>query len=435
MKVTCDNCGAVYRIPEEKLTKDVSRATCKKCGNKIVIRKPSGALGDHALGGNYGFDEEDDAIVNHEERTVIATVPELQRFDATPPLSVPGSTPDLDSITSFDDSDATTDAVPVEAVARSTPAAAPSPAGPSEPASAAPKGVPIPSQMRLEVGALPLIMVALSIVGTLLFVPDSIWGSSTLTAAGFGLALYGELAVLMALIDLRAQRSPRPQLVFLVPAAVCIITLVVLITLQKKELAFLDSRGPEMAVLETGEVYTLPDGTSYQDVVMVDERTGRKKTVRKKVEKPLAKDAGGNGFTTKQGEDGTVIAAPNANPNGGPLFPDLSSDRKAQGPEGMKTTSLVDNTLSKDKVRSIVLNDEGVVRCLRAHSSGISGALIYEVTLLQSGKVKDAGFPKSSVYRLSEFEKCLNERVSKITTFPSFEGKSTQETVEVKFIF
>lgn len=42
MKVTCSQCLAVYNIPENKLKKDVSRTTCRKCGNRIEIRKPAG---------------------------------------------------------------------------------------------------------------------------------------------------------------------------------------------------------------------------------------------------------------------------------------------------------------------------------------------------------------------------------------------------------
>ena len=42
MKVTCAQCLSVYNIPEEKLRKEVSRTTCRKCGNRIQIRRPVG---------------------------------------------------------------------------------------------------------------------------------------------------------------------------------------------------------------------------------------------------------------------------------------------------------------------------------------------------------------------------------------------------------
>ena len=43
MRVVCDNCGAVYKIADSKLSKEVNKATCKRCGHKIVIYKPGSA--------------------------------------------------------------------------------------------------------------------------------------------------------------------------------------------------------------------------------------------------------------------------------------------------------------------------------------------------------------------------------------------------------
>ena len=43
MRVVCDNCGAVYKISESKLVKEVNRATCKRCGHKILIARPGSA--------------------------------------------------------------------------------------------------------------------------------------------------------------------------------------------------------------------------------------------------------------------------------------------------------------------------------------------------------------------------------------------------------
>lgn len=42
MRVVCDNCGASYRIPDYKLIKEVNKATCRKCGEAIIIRKSAG---------------------------------------------------------------------------------------------------------------------------------------------------------------------------------------------------------------------------------------------------------------------------------------------------------------------------------------------------------------------------------------------------------
>jgi predicted Zn finger-like uncharacterized protein len=40
MRVACDNCGASYKIPDAKLTKEVNKATCRKCGHAMYIRRP-----------------------------------------------------------------------------------------------------------------------------------------------------------------------------------------------------------------------------------------------------------------------------------------------------------------------------------------------------------------------------------------------------------
>ncbi len=37
MKVVCDNCRAVYKVPNDKLTKPVNKATCRSCGHRMLI--------------------------------------------------------------------------------------------------------------------------------------------------------------------------------------------------------------------------------------------------------------------------------------------------------------------------------------------------------------------------------------------------------------
>jgi len=44
MRVVCENCGATYKIPETKLTKEVNKATCRKCGFRMMIRRPVAAV-------------------------------------------------------------------------------------------------------------------------------------------------------------------------------------------------------------------------------------------------------------------------------------------------------------------------------------------------------------------------------------------------------
>ena len=40
MKVVCDNCGAVYKVPDDKLVKPVNKATCRQCGHRMLIPRP-----------------------------------------------------------------------------------------------------------------------------------------------------------------------------------------------------------------------------------------------------------------------------------------------------------------------------------------------------------------------------------------------------------
>ncbi|MBW1881622.1 MAG: zinc-ribbon domain-containing protein, partial [Deltaproteobacteria bacterium] len=40
MRVVCDNCSAVYKIPDEKLVKPVNKATCRACGHRMLIPRP-----------------------------------------------------------------------------------------------------------------------------------------------------------------------------------------------------------------------------------------------------------------------------------------------------------------------------------------------------------------------------------------------------------
>lgn len=40
MKVVCDNCGAMYKIPDEKLVKPVNKATCRQCSHRMLIPRP-----------------------------------------------------------------------------------------------------------------------------------------------------------------------------------------------------------------------------------------------------------------------------------------------------------------------------------------------------------------------------------------------------------
>lgn len=40
MRVVCDQCAASYKVPNERLTKPINKATCKQCGSRLLIPKP-----------------------------------------------------------------------------------------------------------------------------------------------------------------------------------------------------------------------------------------------------------------------------------------------------------------------------------------------------------------------------------------------------------
>ncbi len=40
MRVVCDQCSSTYKVPNEKLTKPINKATCRSCGSRLLIPKP-----------------------------------------------------------------------------------------------------------------------------------------------------------------------------------------------------------------------------------------------------------------------------------------------------------------------------------------------------------------------------------------------------------
>ena len=131
MRVVCDNCGAVYKIADSKLSKDVNKATCKRCGHKIVIYRPG-----------YRPPQEAKAPVvepEPEERTVIKSVEGLDKIQQPS-----GKVPAIGSLT------AELRAISLPGVKPVTPTA-PATLGPASGAPLPPPPKPLP-----QVGAPPL---------------------------------------------------------------------------------------------------------------------------------------------------------------------------------------------------------------------------------------------------------------------------------------
>ena len=86
MRIVCDSCGAVYKIADDKLVKEVNKATCKRCGHKIIIRKPRAAA---AIEGpsertiiSPGGPAAERPKKKKDEKTVITTIPELEKYES-----------------------------------------------------------------------------------------------------------------------------------------------------------------------------------------------------------------------------------------------------------------------------------------------------------------------------------------------------------------
>ncbi|MFM7200414.1 MAG: zinc-ribbon domain-containing protein [Myxococcota bacterium] len=300
MKITCDKCGASYKIPEEKLTRDVSKATCKKCGEKIIIRKPAGGdYEDPRITRGLQSSLEDEGVVEHnEERTVIAVVPELQRFDATPPLaSSPGHSDMTPAVPVAPPTAPARPATPTPAPAAPVapassapataasgtwaPVAAPAPmatapvppvAAPSVAASAASAAAPakpVPARARARAGASPLAIPPLivALIGLFCFVPDARWGLANFQAAGFTLSLFGSLAAIVVQVGLIRTGLVNMMLGFLLPSVGVVGLAATLLNMQ--EVPFLTEGVKEdlELIILTARQPTAPDAPSLTERV------------------------------------------------------------------------------------------------------------------------------------------------------------------------
>ncbi|MEL6349909.1 MAG: zinc-ribbon domain-containing protein [Myxococcota bacterium] len=95
MKVVCDNCGAQYKIPDHKLVKEVNKATCRKCGNRMLIRRPAKS----GLGGAPAPLKSN----SEEERTLITSTEEVARKAAAQAAEALARIGDRPSIAEWDD--------------------------------------------------------------------------------------------------------------------------------------------------------------------------------------------------------------------------------------------------------------------------------------------------------------------------------------------
>ena len=73
MKVVCDNCRAVYKVPNDKLTKPVNKATCRSCGHRMLIPRA-----------RPGADPEERTLVTAVPPTPVGAPPRMEDRATTP---------------------------------------------------------------------------------------------------------------------------------------------------------------------------------------------------------------------------------------------------------------------------------------------------------------------------------------------------------------
>jgi len=179
MRIVCDSCGAVYKIADEKLVKEVNKATCKRCGHKIIIRKPKAAA---AVEGpsertiiSPGGPAAERPKKKKDEKTVITTIPELEKYESaavnagaigsltselrtiTAPADIPSPSatdslgPQESSYTGFDDAPAVNEPAPMPQMPPPPP---PPPSQASEPV-ATMESTPVAASAAPEPAAAP----------------------------------------------------------------------------------------------------------------------------------------------------------------------------------------------------------------------------------------------------------------------------------------
>ncbi|MCP4809966.1 MAG: hypothetical protein GY884_31915 [Proteobacteria bacterium] len=214
MRVVCDNCGATYKIPEHKLVREVNKATCRRCGHGIIIRKP-GEGGAVAQSIAPAADGESTQITSQEELEararaqaeahatggfgtpvtedeIPATVINQPAGDETVPRQSPAPNPTL----APGPSPITPPPAPPRPTPRATTKAPPAPAAPT----AGPAGVPIAKPAGHDPsGDLSLVMMGTlgAIAGACLMAATA---DHTLKVIGLAIALASSVTSLLVLV-------------------------------------------------------------------------------------------------------------------------------------------------------------------------------------------------------------------------------------------
>lgn len=182
MRVVCENCGTTYKIPETKLVKEVNKATCRNCGFRMMIRRPSAAAASAA----------DGTDPDPEDAATQVTANPLQRQDHE--LEV------LDAETRIEDSavDDWNDDSPTNVQDDPTAPPAAGSAAP-RPKPSAPKAAPGPGRKAETDMVLALVATFASAGGAMLLATNT-GDVAFQRMLGLGVALWGALTCLFLLV-------------------------------------------------------------------------------------------------------------------------------------------------------------------------------------------------------------------------------------------
>lgn len=299
MRVICENCGATYKIPESKLVKEVNKATCRKCGFKMMIRRPSAAV----VAGVAPPANADSAATQVASNPLNEPLKGRGLLDAETRVQA-GVIKDW------------SDEAPTQAIVDPTGPPAPSPPGPSpkaarQPSSSVPKPNPVIVQSGKAPGDMLLALIAtFASAGGAMLLATNIAGSPSQRMVGLGLALWGAFTCLFLLVTGSLWRQKGN-----VPISIALATVLGLGGSVFVEVALHGSAGFNLASIPTtpdwsNDAEPLPSDPAPDDTKDVDALTNDAENTGSVPPIPLNVDSLGGDSDTKAAKPADAATPP-----------------------------------------------------------------------------------------------------------------------------
>ncbi len=418
MRVACDNCGASYKIPDAKLTKEVNKATCRKCGHAMYIRRPDAPPEPQA-----------EVVAPAEESTLISNPYAAAEAAADRPTSVTPGAPSKP-----------------ELAKPSLPAAlppSPSPATrtwdlpplPVHPEPTAPEGaVPAPIFVRAHDPrgdlAFALIGATLGVVGLLMLVAAPVL--PVLGAAGAFLGLLGMLVTVLVLVT--GGRGTKPASWGVAIGGAFVVSLaggVAATSIQPRApvttMAAVEPTPEPVAPAEptaTPEPVATPEPAAMPEAVATREPATTSASApqatpapEERIAPPAPKAPAEDSRTAKSTRPERTESKPAPTPAPTPTA--TPAPTASEGSPGVALAA-IDVMLRNNK--SVI----GCFKAARAETGDVPRGVKLKITMQPSGAVTGASIP-SGDWAGTGFEDCVVGAVRGID-FPPFEGKTTTFT-------